>query len=72
MTDGRTNFAEAFNIADKHVDETNFLSIWCCIAGGQLVPTDSKLDDNWDWIGHDRPLPSKVNGDGYLAEKTGL
>jgi len=71
MANGETDFTTAFNIADKHVNETNFLSIWGIRDWtGKLVPTNSKLDDNGDGIGHDYTLPN--NEDGYLAEITGL
>ncbi len=72
LASGETNFANAFNVADKHVDVTNFLSIWCCKNPytDELVPTDSKLDDNGDKIGHDYYLPN--NNDGCLAIQTGL
>ncbi len=61
MADGSTNLSKAFNVADKHVDKTNFISRWCCEYMGVLVPTDAKLDDNGDEIGSDYDLPKNSN-----------
>jgi hypothetical protein len=64
MASGDTNFADAFNEADRHVEEENFLSI--------EIGQDPKLDDNGDKKGSDYPLPDPETKDGYLAAKTGL
>jgi nitrous oxidase accessory protein NosD len=70
MANGRRDFAQAFNIADKYINVTNFLSIWCCWQKGAKVSTDSRLDDNGDKIGSNYELPNTK--DGKLAGKTGL
>lgn len=61
MTSGETNFASAFNVADYHVAEENFFSIWIPPFYDDGIyppknPQNAKLDDNGDGIGHDYNL----------------
>ena len=64
MADGETTVVDAFNNADKHVTETNFMTTWVLDKWEYTFwPQDARLDDNGNGKGSAYDLPR--NGDWY-------
>jgi parallel beta-helix repeat protein len=59
LANGKTNIAEAYNVADKHVNITNFMSTWIIKKWGyRMYNQNGSLDDNGNGLGSDWDLPN--------------
>jgi parallel beta-helix repeat protein len=64
MANGETTIASAFNKADYHIANNNFMTIWVIKKWNYTFwPQDARLDDNGNGLGSKYTLPSE--GDWY-------